>query len=66
MARHKTEAATYEKIMLRLPLDLLTFYKAEAEKEHRSLNAQIVYELETRMRKVARQDSERSVHAGTP
>lgn len=45
MSRHKTAAATYTKIMLRLPHEILELYRHRAAREHRSLNAQIVHEL---------------------
>lgn len=45
MARPKTTVATYKKLMLRLPEDVLQACKTAAEKNHRSMNAQIVHVL---------------------
>jgi hypothetical protein len=45
MSRPKTEAALYKKLMLRLPVDVLQACRTVAEKNCRSLNAQILYVL---------------------
>jgi len=46
MGRPLTQAATYKHLMLRLPLPILEACRAGAERERRSLNAQILWVLE--------------------
>lgn len=65
MSRPKTEAATFKKLMLRLPVHVLEACKAKAEKEHRSVNAQILHELEIQLRETARHEVPALVHGGT-
>lgn len=45
MPRVKTPAATYKKLMLRLPEDMLRAVNRIAEENHRSMNAQILHVL---------------------
>jgi len=45
MARPRTVAADYRKLMVRLPENVLQACKARAAAQHRSLNAQILHEL---------------------
>jgi hypothetical protein len=46
MPRPRTDAAGYRKIMLRIPGAALEAAREIAVKEHRSLNAQLVYAIE--------------------
>lgn len=46
MARPKTAASGYRKIILRLPEEMLKDCKNEAEKARRSLNAQLLCVIE--------------------
>ncbi len=50
MARPKTTAATYKSLMLRLPEPMLEACKSRAEKERRSLNAQLLCVIEDWLR----------------
>ena len=46
MPRPRTDAAGYRKIMLRIPEAALTTAREIADREHRSLNAQLVTAIE--------------------
>jgi hypothetical protein len=46
MPRPKTDVATYKKLMLRLPENMLVAFQDHARENRRSMNAQILWVLE--------------------
>lgn len=51
MARYKTEAAEYEAITVRLPKNVMNFFRARAARERRSMNAELLVFIEKCMEK---------------
>jgi hypothetical protein len=66
MARPKTEAADYTKLMLRLPKDVASACRDMAEENNRSLNAEILHTLLQRLIQEKRIDAPHRPGRHTP
>ena len=59
MARYKTEAADYEAITVRLPKNVMDFFRERAARERRSMNAELLVFIEKCMEKESHENPKR-------